>query len=63
MGLLNDTSHNVSLLLDEDVLKGSILVAIHVSILQVYDLRQKDLLDKILPYLGYTPILVKLLGE
>ncbi len=63
MGLLNDTSHNVSLLLDEDVLKGEYIgchPCINTSSIR---LKTKDLLDKILPYLGYTPILVKLLGE
>lgn len=63
MGLLNDINYDVCLLLDEDVLKGEYIgchPCINTSSIRF---KTKDLLDKILPYLGYTPILVKLLGE
>lgn len=63
MGLLNDVNHAVCLLLDEDVLKGEYIgchPCINTSSIRF---KTKDLLDKILPYLGYTPIVVQLLGE
>ena len=55
MGLLNDVNHDVCLLLDEDILKGEYIgchPCINTSSIR---LKTKDLLDKVLPYLGYTP--------
>lgn len=63
MGLLNDVNHDVCLLLDEDILKEEYIgchPCINTSSIR---LKTKDLLDKVLPYLEYTPTFVKLLGE
>ena len=60
LGLMNDHDHRVKLLMDEDVTKGEYFgchPCINTSSLR---LRTQDLMDRILPELGYEPIFVKL---
>ena len=60
LGLMNDHDHRVKLLMDEDVTKGEYFgchPCINTSSLR---LRTQDLMDRILPKLGYEPIFVKL---
>ena len=60
MGLMNDHDHRVKLLMDEDVAKGDYFgchPCINTSSLR---LRTRDLMDVILPALGYAPTFVKL---
>lgn len=63
LGLMNDKEHHVRLLMDEDVLKDE-YIGCHPCI-NTSSLRFKtsDLMGKILPELGYEPIMVVLRGE
>lgn len=63
MGLMNDKDKRVKLLIDEDVLNGE-FVGCHPCI-NTSSIRFKisDLIEKILPDLGYEPHMVRLLGE
>ena len=63
LGLMNDTEHNVTLLIDEDVIKEDYIgchPCINTASLRV---GTKDILDKFLPYTGHAPTFVKLIGE
>ncbi|WP_123054144.1 prolyl-tRNA synthetase associated domain-containing protein [Clostridium sp. JN-1] len=63
MGLMNDTEHNVELLIDEDIIKEKYLgchPCINTSSLKIIT---KDIIDKFLPYTGHTPRYVQLIGE
>ena len=60
MGLMNDHDHRVKLLMDEDVAKGTYFgchPCINTSSLR---LKTRDLMEVILPALGYAPTFVKL---
>ena len=60
MGLMNDCGHRVKLLMDEDVAKGAYFgchPCINTSSLR---LKTRDLMDVILPALGYAPTFVRL---
>lgn len=60
MGLMNDSEHQVQLLIDEDVLKGEFIgchPCINTSSLR---LRTEDLTGKIIPAMGHEPRLVSL---
>jgi len=60
LGLMNDEDHAVTLLIDEDVLKGESIgchPCINTSSLR---LATKDVTDKIIPALGHTPLIVHL---
>lgn len=60
MGLMNDHAHRVKLLMDEDVAKGTYFgchPCINTSSLR---LKTRDLMEVILPALGYAPTFVKL---
>lgn len=60
LGLMNDTGHQVRLLIDEDVLKNDFIgchPCINTSSLKI---KTTDLKDIILPALGYTPKIVRL---
>jgi Ala-tRNA(Pro) deacylase len=60
LGLMNDTGHNVSLLIDKDVLCSESIgchPCVNTSSLK---LRTDDLLQKFLPYTGHTPVSVEL---
>ena len=59
-GLMNDTDHQVQLIIDEDVAAQEEFgchPCINTSSLK---LKTSDVLDKLLPALGYTPVFVKL---
>ena len=60
LGLMNDHEHHVQLLIDEDVLKGEFFgchPCINTSSLR---LRTSDLMEKIIPAMGYEPRIVSL---
>lgn len=60
LGLMNDKDKRVQLLIDEDVLKDSYIgchPCINTSSLRI---RTEDLMQKIIPALGHTPISVSL---
>ena len=60
LGLMNDKENKVRLLIDEDVLKGEFIgchPCINTSSLR---LKTRDLMEVILPALGYAPTFVKL---
>ncbi len=60
MGLMNDKANRVQLLMDEDVLKGEYIgchPCINTSSLRF---KTKDLIEKILPAIGHSPIIVHL---
>lgn len=62
MGLMNDRSKKVQLVIDEDVLKGEYVgchPCINTSSLR---LRAADLTEKFLPAVGHEPIIVHLTG-
>ena len=60
LGLMNDKDHRVSLLIDEDVLKGE-FVGVHPCInTSSLRIRTKDLVEKIIPAMGHEPRLVTL---
>ena len=63
MGLMNDSEHQVELLMDEDVLKGDYFgchPCINTSSLRI---ATRDLVEKIIPAMGHTPRIVKLPKE
>jgi len=60
LGLMNDKDHRVSLLIDEDVLKGE-CVGVHPCInTSSLRIRTKDLVEKIIPAMGHEPRMVTL---
>jgi len=60
MGLLSDTEHAVNLLIDKDLLSEK-YTGVHPCVsTSVLKIRTQDILDKILPALGYSPVLVDL---
>ena len=63
LGLMNDKENNVTLLIDEDLLSGEFVgchPCINTSSLKI---SLRDLLDKIIPQMGHTPIVVNLPRE
>ena len=60
LGLMNDKDHRVSLLIDEDVLKGE-FVGVHPCInTSSLRIRTGDLVEKIIPAMGHEPRMVTL---
>lgn len=60
MGLMNDRDHRVQLVIDEDVLAGEYVgchPCINTSSLRI---KTQDLVEKILPAMGHSPIVVHL---
>lgn len=60
MGLMNDRDHRVQLVIDEDVLAGEYVgchPCINTSSLKI---KTQELVEKILPAMGHTPIVVHL---
>ena len=60
LGLMNDTEHQVRLVIDEDILKGEYFgchPCINTSSLR---LKTADLLEKIIPAMGHVPTFVKI---
>ena len=63
LGLMNDRTLAVRLLIDEDVLAGE-YVGCHPCVnTSSLSLKTKDLLEKFLPSTGHTPTVVRLIGE
>ena len=63
MGLLNDTNHNVQLLIDEDVLKDEYLGCHPCVCTSSLKLKTADVLHKFLPATGHEYRTVHLVGE
>ena len=63
MGLMNDTGHDVQLLVDEDVLKGEYIGCHPCVCTSSLKIRTQDILEKFLPATGHTVRTVRLLGE
>ena len=60
LGLMNDTENQVTLLMDEDILKGQYFgchPCINTSSLR---LKTADLMEKIIPSMGHAPTFVKI---
>ncbi|MBQ6293961.1 MAG: prolyl-tRNA synthetase associated domain-containing protein [Lachnospiraceae bacterium] len=63
LGLMNDRRHDVSLLVDEDVLKEEMFGCHPCENTSSIRFRTKDLVDLILPAMGVEPLIVELKGE
>ena len=62
LGLMNDKDNRVTLLIDEDVLKGE-YIGMHPCInTSSLKLRTADLMEKVIPAMGHAPTLVQLTG-
>lgn len=60
LGLMNDKENHVQLVIDEDILKGDFFgchPCINTSSLRI---ATKDLMEKIIPAMGHTPLFVSL---
>lgn len=60
MGLMNDRENHVQLLIDRDILSGELMgchPCVNTSSLRM---KTKDILDRFLPAVGHTPIIVDL---
>lgn len=62
LGLMNDAEHRVKLVIDEDVLKEEWFGCHPCENTSSVRFLTRDLTEKILPALGVTPILVRLVG-
>lgn len=61
LGLMNDTTHQVQLLIDEDVINGHEFIGCHPCInTSSLKIRTQDILEKFLPYTGHPYTLVHL---
>lgn len=63
MGLMNDQNHDVSLLIDEDVLKGKEIGCHPCVCTSSLKINTSDIIDKFLPATGHDYITVHLEGE
>ena len=63
MGLMNDKDHNVTLLIDEDVLKGEFIGCHPCVCTSSLKLRTADVIQKFLPATGHSYTTVHLVGE
>ena len=63
MGLMNDKDHDVTLLIDEDVLKDEYIGCHPCVCTSSLKLRTSDLIEKFLPATGHTYTTVHLVGE
>ena len=63
MGLMNDKEHNVTLLIDEDVLKGEFIGCHPCVCTSSLKLRTPDVIQKFLPATGHSYTTVHLVGE
>ena len=63
LGLMNDRGHDVTLLVDEDVLKEEMFGCHPCENTSSIRFATADLVEKILPALGVEPIIVHLEGE
>ncbi len=63
MGLMNDTNHEVQLLIDEDVLKDEYIGCHPCVCTSSLKLKTSDLTEKFLPAVGHDYLTVHLIGE
>ena len=63
MGLMNDKEHKVTLLIDEDVLKGEYIGCHPCVCTSSLKLSTKDVIEKFLPATGHAYTTVHLVGE
>ena len=63
MGLMNDSGHEVRLLIDEDVLKGEYIGCHPCVCTSSLKIRTEDIINKFLPATGHTYLTVRLNGE
>lgn len=63
MGLMNDTEHQVNLLIDEDVLKDEYLGCHPCVCTSSLKMKTADIINKFLPATGHTYKTVHLVGE
>jgi len=63
MGLMNDKEHNVTLLIDEDILKGEFIGCHPCVCTSSLKLRTADVIQKFLPATGHSYTTVHLVGE
>lgn len=63
MGLMNDTDHEVQLLIDEDVLKGEYIGCHPCVCTSSLKLRTADVVERFLKATGHTYKVVHLVGE
>ena len=63
MGLMNDTEHQVNLLIDEDVLKDEYLGCHPCVCTSSLKMKTADVIEKFLPSTGHTYNTVHLVGE
>ena len=60
LGLMNDKTHRVQLLIDEDILQGE-CIGVHPCVnTSSLRLRTADLMDTVIPAMGHTPKMVTL---
>ncbi len=63
LGLMNDTAHRVTLLIDEDVVKTE-FIGCHPCInTATLRLTVRDLVERVIPATGHEPVYVKLIGQ
>ena len=60
LGLMNDRENHVQLLMDEDVLKGEYIGCHPCISTSTLKLKTADVLEKLLPHTGHTPVIVDL---
>ena len=63
LGLMNDKEHRVTLVMDEDVLKETLFGCHPCENTSSLRMKTDDLVHKILPALGVTPVIVHLEGK
>ena len=63
LGLMNDKEHRVTLVMDEDVLKEPLFGCHPCENTSSLRMKTDDLVHKILPALGVTPVIVHLEGK
>ena len=62
LGLMNDKDHRVQLVMDEDVLKEDMFGCHPCENTSSIRFATKDLTERVLPALGITPVIVRLVG-
>lgn len=63
MGLMNDKTHAVQLLIDEDVLDGEYIGCHPCVCTSSLKIKTKDVIDRYLPATGHEYMTVHLLGD
>ena len=63
LGLMNDTEHQVQLLIDREIYEAEYFSCHPCLCTSTLKLRTRDVLDTLLPHTGHTPIVVELPNE